>query len=336
MTTALFLGRFQPPHVGHLLTIRTLANKFDRLIVGVTEAEPSVMPVSNVIDLLKQLLPEPKISFIHVTGSVEGGTAVIDCEFDVCCSGNTAVLDIMKSKGYQTEYTPRTSDHLFSGTNERRAFISSALRRTVAPSSQSLTSFELINTANLRPIEKVNPRHYTVIEQSIINTGIMQKPLIVDKLTLAVLDGSHRYAFLVKHGYKTATVILCDYDDESVFVGTHLEHRFKHDPDNWISKKHVRATAISGDLYNPRTTRHFFPFRKIDQPTSLTELEAGPPTDIEYLLYATTPDDEIANNEAYIDELEFELKTLHEYADEQQEVKNWLIQQNADILAQND
>lgn len=102
MTTALFLGRFQPPHVGHLLTIRSLLRKYQQVIVGVTECEPSVMTTGSVIAILSNLINDENVSFRIVSGSVEGGTAIIDFSFDVCCSGNPAVLAIMGGKGYQT------------------------------------------------------------------------------------------------------------------------------------------------------------------------------------------------------------------------------------------
>lgn len=332
MTTALFLGRFQPPHVGHLLTIRSLASRYKKLLVGVTEGQPSVMPVPNVIELLQRLLPDDHIEFHHVTGSVEGGTAIIDCDFDVCCSGNQAVLDIMKAKGYQTEFTQRSHDHIYSGTQEREAFVSEAMKGAQVR-SQNFSEYELVATGTLRPIEKINPRHYGVIEASILESGVMNKPLIVDKLTHAVLDGSHRYGFLLKHGFREAPVILCDYDDESIFVGTHLQQRFEYDANNWISKKHVRATAISGELYEPRTTRHFFPFRKVDIPCPLTNLNQDAAQSIDHLIFSTTVEDEVATNQLYIEELEYEMATLRAYAAEQQEVHDWLVQQNAQISA---
>lgn len=330
MTTALFLGRFQPPHVGHLLTIRSLANRYDKLRVGVTEAEPSVMPVPKVIELLRHLLPDPKIEFLHVTGSVEGGTAIIDCEFDVCCSGNQAVLDIMKAKGYQTDFTPRSHDHIYSGTQEREAFVGEAMRVS-QEDERRLSKFSLVKTSTLRPIEKINPRHYAVIEQDILKSGVMNKPLIVDEVTHAVLDGSHRYAFLVKHGFTESPVVLCNYDDESIFVGTHLQQRFEYDASKWINKKHVRATAVSGNLYEPRTTRHFFPFRKEDIPCELTDLAQDAPQSIDHLMFSTTEEDEIAKNSLYISELEHEMETLQAYIKEQKEVHEWLRKQNQQI-----
>lgn len=334
MTTALFLGRFQPPHTGHLLTIQKLSEKYDKVMVGVTESEPSVMPVQNVLGLLRKLLPGGKIEVIHVKGSVEGGTAEIDCNFDVCCSGNPNVLARMSERGYRTEFTERTLDSIYSGTRERSVYVESAIANRKGEGEASLTEFKIVETRTLRPIEKVNPTHFAGIEAEIMECGVMNKPLIVDKLSMAVLDGSHRFALLVKHGCRLAPVILCDYDDESIFVGNHLGHRFEFDSKKWISKQHVRATAISGKLYEPRTTRHFFPFRKTDWPTELSALEPGASASIEYLLANVDKDQEIIKNEEYINELGFELSILRRYIDEQNEALNWLRKQNEFILAQ--
>lgn len=334
MTTALFLGRFQPPHVGHLLTIRSLALKYKRVIVGVTESEPSVMPVHSVIELLRRLLPEPVFEFVHVKGSVEERTAVIDFEFDVCCSGNPAVLDRMVERGYLAEFVQRSSDIIYSGTRERTEYIESAIAHASEAASRKLFEFEIINTKSLRPIEKINPRHYAEIERDIIACGVMYKPLIVDKSSMAVLDGSHRYALLVKHGYSLAPAILCNYDDESIFVGNHLGHRFEHDQRRWISKQHVRATAISGKLYEPRTTRHFFPFRKTDIPTRLDQLGRSEAKSIDHLYACVTPDHELASNDGYITELAQELQVIESYMNEQKEVLSWLRKQNEVIRAE--
>jgi nicotinamide mononucleotide adenylyltransferase len=327
-TTALFLGRFQPPHVGHLLTIRSLGDRYEKIIVGATESQPSVMPVPDVLEILRRLLPDSKFDFIPVRGSVEDGTAVINCEFDVCCSGNFAVLARMAEKGYATEFVARSSDAIYSGTQERNAYVEKAIATAESRQDGPLTAFEIMDIAALRPIEKINPTHFRGIERDILSSGIMNRPLIADRKSLAVLDGSHRYAFLVKHGYQRAPVILCDYDDESIFVGNHLGHRFAHDEKKWISKQHVRATAISGKLYEPRTTRHFFPFRKTDHPTMLSTLTPSGERSIEHLIATILPAQEIAMNNEYIDELRAESSILQQYMDEQRDVLAWLNGQN--------
>lgn len=329
MTTALFLGRFQPPHVGHLLTIRRLAERYERVIVGATESEPSVMPIENVLGLLRRLLPDDRFEFIHVKGSVEEGTAVIEAAFDVCCSGNPAVLDRLTERGYRTEFVERSSDAIYSGTRERASYVENAVAHAGDAAGRKLYEFKIVETKLLRPIEKINPRHYAGIEDDILACGVMNKPLIVDRMSMAVLDGSHRYALLAKHGFRFAPAMLVDYDDESIFVGNHLGHRFEHDSRRWISKQHVRATAISGKLYEPRTTRHFFPFRKADMPTRLDTLAPAGLTSIDHLVARVTPADELAMNEGYISELGQELGILEGYMREQTEVLGWLKKQNA-------
>ncbi|CAK0757138.1 conserved hypothetical protein [Gammaproteobacteria bacterium] len=328
MATALFLGRFQPPHVGHLLTIRHISSRYDRVIVGVTESAPSVMQIADVIGLLKQLLPEKNFEFVHVKGSVEEGTALIDLEFDVCCSGNPIVLERMKERGVRTEYVERSMDSIFSGTRERQTYLEGVMVRADLAKESSIVEFDLVETAKLRPIEKINPTHFKGIEVDIFENNVMNQPLIVDRVTLAVLDGSHRYAFLLKHGYELSPVLLCDYDDESIFVGNHLGHRFKYDRRKWISKQHVRATAISGNLYEPRTTRHFFPFRKKDRPTELGLLRRKSANSVDHLFSMVTKTQEILKNNDYIEELKFETSVLDEYMKEQVKVLAWLENQN--------
>ncbi len=331
MTTAMFLGRFQPPHVGHLLTIRSLSERYEKVIIGVTESEPSVMPISNVIKLMRRLLTDDKFEFLHVKGSVEEGTAIIGCKFDVCCSGNPAVLARMAERGCKTEFIERSLDSLYSGTRERSEYVEHAITKSQSQPKRSLTEFRILETKSLRPIEKINPRHFSGIEDEILKCGVLNKPLIVDKLSMAVLDGSHRYAFLVKYGYGLAPVLLVDYDDESIFVGNHLGHRFEFSDNKWISKQHVRATAISGKLYEPRTTRHFFPFRKKDCLTQLNILEPNGLRSIDHLIAAVSDSEEVAMNEAYMCELQVELVVLTKYIDEQKEVLAWLDKQNTYI-----
>lgn len=332
MTTALFMGRFQPPHLGHILTIKNLSKKYSKLIIGVTEGQPSIISVDEVVAILRGVLEESNVEFLPIKGVVEEGTATIDIEFDVCCSGNPAVLNVMEKNGFRTQFVERSNDEIYTGSRIRQAFAENALSSGKNKGGEPITHFCIAPTSSLRPIEKINPIHLSGIETDILETGIMLKPLIIDRVTKAVLDGSHRYAFLVKHDYKMAPVLECDYDDESVFVGTHLGQRFQYDESNWISKEHVRAVAFSGKLYNPRTTRHFFPWRKVDLPTSLDKLGKGSrEISIAHLFGELSPKEEVESNQLYISELEHEQKILQSYIKEQAEVLNWLKKQNTFI-----
>ena len=331
-STALFLGKFQPPHLGHVITIRALNERYSKVIVGVTQSDPLIIPATTIIEIFRKVLPDSQFSFIAIPGSVEEGTAEINCTFDVVASGNPKVLEKLKARGFAVDFVERSYDSMFSGTRERKNFIDRHIRGqgTLRTSEQKIR-LEFVDTASLRPIEKINPRHFRAIEKQILLDGTIYKPLLVDRLTMAVLDGSHRYAFLKKNQFRLAPVILVDYDDESIFVGNHLAHRFDLTETKWITKAHVRATAMSGDLYPPRTTRHFFPFRKHDLPASLGKLGRGSEVDISHLFGETTLEAELASNQEYIAELVEERKILEEYAREQSEVMEWLSMQNESI-----
>jgi len=157
--------------------------------------------------------------------------------------------------------------------------------------------------------------------------NVLKKPLIVDKKYGTVLDGSHRYAYLLEQGYMMAPVLLVDYDDESIFVGNHLKHRFFKDEKFTISKAEVRSRAIHENLYPPRTTRHFFPFRKDDFPIDLEKLKKGDAQDIGYLLDEVSIEEEIVLNQNYINEIDEEIMIIEQYIQEQQETKSYLLTQ---------
>lgn len=329
MTIALFLGRFQPPHVGHLLTIKNLLREYDKLIIGVTEGLPRIMAPDVVKAMLADLIDNDRVDVVLINGVVEDGTAIIDFDFDVCVSGNQRVLEIMRKRGKSVSYAKRSLDNLYTGTSQRQKFMQETQKRDERP----LYSFRLMPIEHLRPIEKINRSHFNQLESQILSEGVIKKPLIIDEVTGAVLDGSHRYAFFYKHGYTEAPVWACRYDDESISVGNHLTHRWKYSTERWIDKNHVRATAISQKLYPPRTTRHFFPFIKGDinlHLSTLSRKELG--RGIAHLLSETNKMEEIAMNIDYIDELEKEIEVLKNYLKEQHEVKIWLELQNSKIV----
>jgi hypothetical protein len=330
MSKALFLGRFQPPHVGHLLTIRKLLTKHPDLSIGVTECQPSVMEVGRVIEVLKSLLPDLELGYEEVTGSVEGGTAKLPEGYDVFCSGNSAVLKVLSAQGLMTDFVERSMDEVFSGTRIRNEFVDKTIKG--ARMAEDLGEFRVVETKSLRPIERINRRHYETLEKDILKSQKIDVPLIVDRVTLAVLDGSHRYAFLRKHGFSKAPIIACDYDDESIFVGNHLSHRFEFDVTKWLTKSHVRATAVSGKLYPARTTRHFFPFRKKKVPIPLEQLGKGLSESIETLYSDNSLEEELDANIEYIHEINQEMEMLASYIKEQKGVKKWLEMQNTEMV----
>jgi len=44
MKNVLFPGKFQPPHLGHIITIMRLRKDYNKIIIGITDDKPEVIP----------------------------------------------------------------------------------------------------------------------------------------------------------------------------------------------------------------------------------------------------------------------------------------------------
>lgn len=189
-------------------------------------------------------------------------------------------------------------------------------------------NYIIAKISELKPLEKVFPTHLKNLEDMIISSNKITLPLYVDKNTGIILDGSHRYAIFLKHGFEEVPVCFVDYQDENVRVGTHLAHRFEINGDTNISKDEVRRRGNTGDLYKPRTTRHFFPFRKDPIDVSLDSLKRDvQQKDIGHLLAEVTVDEEINHNLGFLGELDQELEVIQDYLKEAQQTREYLVNQ---------
>ena len=187
---------------------------------------------------------------------------------------------------------------------------------------------EIVKIEKLKPLEKVFPNHLKNLSKMIFENNVIQTPIIADQKTGIVLDGSHRYVFFLQHGYKKVPVRFVDYNDENIRVGSLLIHRHLVDDRNTISKSKVIERGLSGNLFPPRTTRHFFPFRKnefVNIP--LEDLEKGEPLDVSELSADVDMQYEIDHNRKYIKEIEHEFDELIRYMEEVRQTKMYLLKQ---------
>lgn len=203
------------------------------------------------------------------------------------------------------------------------------LRKAEGVFSDSSGSFEMkyeiVPIERLKPLERVFPSHLENLNKLILKDGVVKAPILADRNTGIVLDGSHRYIFFLMHGYKTVPAHLIDYNDENIRVGTHLMHRHLIIGKTNISKAEVVKRGLSGNIFPPRTTRHFFPFRKIDDmDLPLSELKKGEPRDVSEFIEPVTVNDEIEHNKRFIWEIEQEVDELINYLYEARKVKEYL------------
>ncbi|WP_162626563.1 hypothetical protein [Acinetobacter sp. CFCC 10889] len=321
---AIFLGKFQPPHLGHVRTILNVAKDYEQLIIGITKGTPKIIDYGEVYSILSEVLSTcNNIEVVLIDGMVEAGTASLsNFSFDIVVSGNHKVLDVLKKQGYKTRFWSRTEGLGYSGSEIRE--LSQSQNTIALEDKKQLYQFQLMKISELKPLERVLPHHLKNIEELILKDGMIKKPIIVDSKYNIVLDGSYRYAFLMRYGFKYAPVIRIHYDDESIFVGNHLRHRFLRDEKYIISKSEVISRAVNENLFDARTVRHFFPFRKTEHIATLTDLSKGEMRDISYLLQEISIEEEILQDMNYIAEINEELDILQAYIIEQEEVKNYL------------
>jgi cytidyltransferase-like protein len=324
-TVVAFFGKFQPPHLGHILTISQLIAKYQHVKVVITSDNDQFLPYHEIKKTMEQVYFFSKKVSVHIVdGSIEKKTADLSgLTFDIAVSGNRKVLASLGQLGFETSFVERSNGPGYSGTIIKD-LVRGKASQTKAEPEKHLSALELVPLSSLRPLEKVLPRHFANLEEMILRDKRINKPLLIDDKLNIVLDGSHRYAFLVKYGFQLAPVIKVNYDFEPVFVGNRLSHRFLVDDQLKLNKNEIRSRALNEDLLPPRTTRHFFPFRKNDHPVPLHSLVQGSQIDIDYLLESTSIFDEIKLDEQYVEEIVEELVHLENYMNEQKNVQKYL------------
>jgi len=191
--------------------------------------------------------------------------------------------------------------------------------------------WKMIPTKKIRPLEYVFPNHLKNLSKMILKEGTMNYPLIIEDKQKIVLDGSHRYVFLMEQGYKMAPVIEIDYDDPHVRVGTHRMHRHIVSGPVNISKQEVIYRGVTGDLFPPRTTRHFIPFLRPEIKVPLKKLGTMPKQNMEWLISKGDIMEEINHNLKYIKELDEEKEELKNYLKECDRTKKYLKEQIAEM-----
>jgi hypothetical protein len=138
----------------------------------------------------------------------------------------------------------------------------------------------------LKPHEKGSPLYFELIRKEILKDGVLRYPIVADEKTHVILDGMHRWLALKSLGHSLIPVLAVSVsEDNGIHVGRRRIHRYALNPADKVPIKKVIETGLSGNLMEPRSTRHFFPFSKlqrIDYPLDL--LGKGPPQDVsEYL-----------------------------------------------------
>lgn len=137
MTTALFLGRFQPvPHKGHVQVIREILSEYDQVIIGLGSAQyastfENLLPVEKRTEVFEALFLDSgysqdryrikAIPDIHDNDAYVAHVETIVSHFDTVFSGNELVQRLFREAGYDVRTI--TLHGNWSGTRVREMML---------------------------------------------------------------------------------------------------------------------------------------------------------------------------------------------------------------------
>jgi len=107
--TVFFPGKFQPPHMGHILTIARLKKNY-KVVIGITEGEPRVVEQKKVKEIFQEIFGKSiDIVLLHGTLTDWVGTLGLP-EFDILVSGNEEVIVWANKKNLRSKFINRSED----------------------------------------------------------------------------------------------------------------------------------------------------------------------------------------------------------------------------------
>ena len=128
--TAIFSGRMDPLHTGHILTLTRLLNRFSKIIVPVLDYENRVLDATEVASYLIEIFEHnSKGRVIAIVNKIHFGKITkyeyikllsslnLRINETVYLSGNQSVIDNFEKLGIRNEFVGRSGD--FSGTEIR-------------------------------------------------------------------------------------------------------------------------------------------------------------------------------------------------------------------------
>ena len=111
---------------------------------------------------------------------------------------------------------------------------------------------ELVPVETLLPHEKVEEHRVDNLKKMTLRWRAYTKPLLVDRKTGTILDGHHRTKVAVRMELQCLPCVLVDYlEDDGISVSV-----WPNSGRESIQKEEVIEAALSGNLFEPKTSRH--------------------------------------------------------------------------------
>lgn len=122
----------------------------------------------------------------------------------------------------------------------------------------------ILDIARLRPTEEVDAARVEALMRELAAADTQQVPILVERETLAILDGHHRYCAAIRMGLARIAAIAIGYDDPRLTLASWSERRFSPDE--------VLDAARTGRLFPKKSTRHILTPEPQRRPVALSVL----------------------------------------------------------------
>lgn len=162
----LYIGRFQPYHLGHQAVLRKIAQEVDEIVVGIGSAQESHTPenpftagerVTMIDGALKDL--EATCYVIPLEDVARNAVWVshvraMTPSFEVVYSNNPLVVRLFTEAGVTVKRPPMYKRELYSGTRIREMMISGANWEGLVPEPVAAVIKEIDGVDRLRTVGK--------------------------------------------------------------------------------------------------------------------------------------------------------------------------------------
>jgi hypothetical protein len=122
----------------------------------------------------------------------------------------------------------------------------------------------LIEIARLKPTEMVDAAHVERLVRQIRSDGRLYQPVLVERGSLAILDGHHRWHAATRLGLARIPAILLAYGDPRLTLASWTSRVYCHDD--------VIRAAMTRQLMPPKSTRHLLDPPPPPMPVALESL----------------------------------------------------------------
>jgi nicotinamide-nucleotide adenylyltransferase len=163
----LFIGRFQPLHMGHVSIIEKALEQVDELIIGIGSAECSYTEkdpftagerMDMILDASDELGWGSRIISVPIRDvnrySIWVSHVVSMCpEFEIVFSNNPLTVRLFKDAGYRVRSTKLVDREHFSGTSIRKKMVKGEVWEDHVPTS---TSELIVKIGGIRRIMEIS------------------------------------------------------------------------------------------------------------------------------------------------------------------------------------